>query len=252
MAQYVKGLVRSGRLPEDDILNLTENLEDSSFSLAEMIKVLTDLAASPADGRPAVTLTLPLDDVLKAHGARSRKAGELPGRAGTLLKLAQNPEYEGPVTISKPDSARALAGQMLADLDAAEGGQQEGATEGGQQATEAVLKDRPLPAFVLNRIVPPVPPMTAQGQAGTTSLAWFPLQAAHSRCLRTQGSGLAALAVWPVQALRRPGRSPGRRCVSGRGGRLNVRSGRLSDGRWSAAHRCSWTGRRRGARPAGR
>jgi len=56
MAQYVKGLVRSGHLPEDDILNFTENLEDSNFSLAEMIMVLTDLAANPADGRPAVTL----------------------------------------------------------------------------------------------------------------------------------------------------------------------------------------------------
>src|SRR5579875_1575720 len=147
MAQYVKGLVRSGRLPEDDILNLTENLEDSSFSLAEMIKVLTDLAASPADGRPAVTLTLPLDDVLKAHGARSRKAGELPGRAGTLLKLAQDPKYGGPVTVSKPDFARALADQMLADLDAA---------EGDQQATQSVLQNRPLLAFVLDRIVPVV------------------------------------------------------------------------------------------------
>ena len=61
MAQYVKGLVRSGQLPEDDILNFAENLEDSNFSLAEMITVLTNLAASPADGRPPVTLTLPLD-----------------------------------------------------------------------------------------------------------------------------------------------------------------------------------------------
>jgi len=147
MAQYVKGLVRSGHLPEADILNFAENLEDSNFSLAEMIKVLTDLAASPADGRPAVTLTLPLSDVLAAHEARSRKAGEQPGRAGTLLKLAQDPKYGGPVTVSKPDFARALADQMLADLDEA---------EGDKQATEAVLQNRPLLAFVLDRIVPVV------------------------------------------------------------------------------------------------
>jgi hypothetical protein len=145
MAQYVKGLVRSGQLPGDDILNFAENLEDSNFSLAEMIKVLTDLAASPAGGRPAVTLTLPLDDVLAAHEARSRKAGEQPGRAGTLLKLAQDPRYGGPVTISKPDFARALADQMLADLDGA---------EDDKQATDAVLQNRPLLAFVLERIVP--------------------------------------------------------------------------------------------------
>lgn len=147
MAQYVKALVRSGQLPEDDILNFTENLEDSNFSLAEMIKVLTDLAASPKDGRPAVTLQLPVEDVLAAHEARSRKAGEPPGRAGTLLKLAQDPKYGGPVTVSKPDFARALADQMLADLDTA---------EGDQQATQAVLQNRPLLAFVLDRIVPVV------------------------------------------------------------------------------------------------
>jgi hypothetical protein len=147
MAQYVKGLVRSGQLPEDDILNFTENLEDSNFSLTEMIKVLTDLAASPADGRPAVTLQLPVEDVLAAQEARSRKAGEQPGRAGTLLKLAQDPKYGGPVTVSKPDFARALADQMLADLDAA---------EGDQQATQAVLQNRPLLGFVLDRIVPVV------------------------------------------------------------------------------------------------
>jgi hypothetical protein len=134
MAQYVKGLVRSGQLPEADILNFAENLEDSNFSLAEMIKVLTDLAASPADGRPAVTLTLPLSDVVAAHEARSRKAGEQPGRAGTLLKLAQDPKYGGPVTISKPDFARALADQMLADLARA---------EDDKQATDAVLARRP-------------------------------------------------------------------------------------------------------------
>jgi hypothetical protein len=147
MAQYVKGLVRSGQLPEDDILNFTENLEDSNFSPAEMLKVLTDLAASPADGLPPVTLTLPLDEVLAAHQERSRKSGEPPGRAGTLLKLAQDPKYGGPVTVSKLNFARALADRMLADLDAG---------EDDQRATEAVLKNRPLLAFVLDRIVPVV------------------------------------------------------------------------------------------------
>ena len=130
MAQYVKGPVRSGQLPEDDILNFAENLEDSNFSLAEMITVLTNLAASPADGRPPVTLTLPLDDVLAAHEARSRKAGEPPGRAGNLLKLPRVRNTEDLYRI-QPDFVRALADQMLADLDEA---------QGDKQATEAVLQ----------------------------------------------------------------------------------------------------------------
>jgi hypothetical protein len=82
--------------------------------------------------------------VLVAHEARSRRAAEPPGRAGPLPKLAQDPKYGGPVTVSKPELARALADQMLADLDAA---------EDDQQATETVLKNQPLLAFVLDRIV---------------------------------------------------------------------------------------------------
>lgn len=145
MEQYVTGLVHSGQLPEEDILRFDENLEDSNFSAAQMVKALIDLAATPTDGRPAVMLTLTPDDLLEAHEARSQKARERPGKAGTLLKLAEDPKYGGPVTISKPDFSRTLADQMLADLEGA---------EGDMQATEAVLQKRPLLAFVLNRIVP--------------------------------------------------------------------------------------------------
>jgi hypothetical protein len=67
-----------------------------------------------------------------------------PAAVGPWGKCGQG---AGPVTISKPDFARALADQMLADLDAA---------EDDKQATEAVLQNRPLLAFVLDRIVPVV------------------------------------------------------------------------------------------------
>ena len=110
-----------------------------------MLQVLAELAASPADGRPAVTLTLPLNDVLTAHEERRQRIRENPGIAGTLLKLAQDPAYGGPVTISKPDFARALADRMLAELSE---------TPDNDQAVEALRRRRPLLAFVLDRVLP--------------------------------------------------------------------------------------------------
>jgi hypothetical protein len=109
MAQYATGLIRSHEVPEEDVLRFKANLEDSNFSPAEMLEVLVHRAANPPDGRPAVTLVLPLSDVLAAHKERRERAREDPGLAGTLLKLAEDPKYGGPVTISKPDFARALA-----------------------------------------------------------------------------------------------------------------------------------------------
>jgi hypothetical protein len=145
MAQYVTGLIRSRKLPEEDVLRFEANLEDSNFSPEEMLQVLAELAASPADDRPAVTLTLPLNDVLTAHEERRHKTRENPGIAGTLLKLAQDPAYGGPVTISKPDFARALADRMLAELSE---------TPDNDQAIEALRRRRPLLAFVLDRVLP--------------------------------------------------------------------------------------------------
>ncbi len=145
MAQYVTGLIRSRKLPEEDVLRFEANLEDSNFSPEEMLQVLAELAASPAKGRPAVTLTLPVNDVLTAHEERRQKTRENPGMAGTLLKLAEDPRYGGPVTVSKPDFARALADRMLADL---------GETADNEQAIEALRRSRPLLAFVLDRVLP--------------------------------------------------------------------------------------------------
>lgn len=116
MAEYVRGLIRSGKLPDEDVLQFEANLEDSNFSPEEMVQVLTELAASPADDRPAVRLTLPLSVVLTAHEERRHKTRENPGIAGTLLKLAEDPAYGGPVTIAKPDFACALADRMLAEV----------------------------------------------------------------------------------------------------------------------------------------
>lgn len=141
MAQYATGLIRSGEVPEEDVLRFHANLEDSNFSPAEMLDVLVQRAANPPDERPAVTLALPLSDVLAAHEERRKRAHDDPGMAGILLKLAEDPKYGGPVTISKPDFARALADRILEELDEA-------------QDDEALRRNRPLLAFVLDRVLP--------------------------------------------------------------------------------------------------
>jgi hypothetical protein len=145
MAQYVTGLIRSRKVPEEDVLRFEANLEDSNFSPEEMLQVLAELAASPAGDRPAVTLTLPIDKVLVAHEERRQRTRENPGIAGTLLKLAEDPAYGGPVTISKPDFARALADRMLAEISE---------TPDNDQAIEALRRRRLLLAFVLDRVLP--------------------------------------------------------------------------------------------------
>lgn len=145
MAQYVTGLIRSNKLPEEDVLQFTSNLEDSNFSPEEMLHVLVERAANPTDARPAVTLTLPLDDVLAAHEERRKRTHDEPGLAGTLLKLAQDPQYGGPVTISKPDFARALADRILVEV---------GQAHGNEEAIEALRRRRPVLAFLLDRILP--------------------------------------------------------------------------------------------------
>jgi hypothetical protein len=110
-----------------------------------MLHVLVERAADPPDERPAVTLALPLTDVLATHEKRRERAREDPGLAGTLLKLAEDPRYGGPVTISKPDFARALADRLLSELDEA---------QGDEQAIEVMRRSRPLLAFVLDRVLP--------------------------------------------------------------------------------------------------
>jgi hypothetical protein len=145
MAQRVTGLIRSQKLPEEDVLLFKANLEESNFSPAEMLHVLVERAANPPDERPAVTLALPLSDVLAAHEKRRERAREDPGLAGTLLKLAEDPKYGGPVTISKPDFAYALADRILGELNEA---------QGDEQAIEALRRSRPLLAFVLDRVLP--------------------------------------------------------------------------------------------------
>jgi hypothetical protein len=145
MAQYATGLIRSHEVPEEDVLRFKANLEDSNFSPAEMLEVLVHRAANPPDGRPAVTLVLPLSDVLAAHKERRERAREDPGLAGTLLKLAEDPKYGGPVTISKPDLARALADRILEELNE---------VQGDEQAIEALRRRRPLVAFVIDRVFP--------------------------------------------------------------------------------------------------
>ncbi|HZO66222.1 MAG TPA: hypothetical protein VFB74_14550 [Kribbellaceae bacterium] len=144
MARYVTGLIRAHELPEEDVLLFEANLEDSNFSPAEMLDVLIERAANPPDQRPAVTLALPLDDVLTAHQKRCERSQGNLGLASTLLKLAEDPQHGGPVVISKPDFARALADRMLHEFDNAQ----------DDETIQGLRERRPILAFVLDRILP--------------------------------------------------------------------------------------------------
>jgi hypothetical protein len=147
MLQYVTGLERSGKLPAENILRFERNLEDSNFSSAELIDVLCDLAANPKESRPAVRLSITVEQLEKAFDQRRVRAKEDPGRAGILLKLAEDPANGGPVRISKPELAAALAARMLDDLDE---------IRGDEVARAALYLRRPLLPFALERIAQPL------------------------------------------------------------------------------------------------
>ncbi len=145
MAQYAKGLTRSGELDEDDLMLFDDSLEESNFALREMLEVLVERAAAPPPGQLAVELSLRAEDVASAHERRRQNARVDPGIAGTLLKEAEDPAYGGPVTVGKPEFARLLARRMLDELDAA---------HGDNGAIEALRERRPVLRFVLDRVLP--------------------------------------------------------------------------------------------------
>ena len=137
---------RSGDLPAEDILRLEHNLEDSNFTPREQIEVITDLAANPRDGLPPVTLQITEQQLAEEYRETQHKAHEDPGKAGVLLSLAEDPANGGPVRISKPEFARALAERILNDLAAVR----------GDEAREQLYARRPLLRFTLDRIAQPL------------------------------------------------------------------------------------------------
>jgi hypothetical protein len=145
MTEYVNGLIRDGKLPEEDVLQFTANLEESNFAPGELLQVLAEVAANPPDARPAVTLTLPLEAVEEAIQRERRRDGrQQRGLANILLDLAADPKY-GPVKISKPEFAKALADRMLQEFhDSYE----------DKEMLLALRRRRPLLAFVLARVLP--------------------------------------------------------------------------------------------------
>lgn len=147
MERYVVGLERSGKLASEDILRFTSNIEDDSFDATEQIDVLTQFAANPQDGRPAVQLTITEEQLEQAYSERRIRARQDPGRAGVLLGLAEDPTKGGPVCLGKPEFACILAERMLDEMAAA---------QGDQQATDALYERRRLVKFTLERIVPPL------------------------------------------------------------------------------------------------
>jgi hypothetical protein len=145
MARYVTGLIRAGELPEEDVMLFGNNLEESNFTPTEMLEVLTERAANPPDERPAVTLDLPVEDLLAEHRTRRRTAGEEPGLARIMLGLAEDPKYGGPIRLSKSELAQALADRMLRDLDNC---------PDDEEALNDLRARRPVLKFVLDRVIP--------------------------------------------------------------------------------------------------
>jgi hypothetical protein len=145
MASYVAGLTRGGELPDEDVLLFEANLEESNFTAAEMLEVLVRRAAASSDGLPAVDLDLPLDTVLAEYGKPRGSGRDEPGLAGTMLKLAEHPQYGGPFRISKPAFAQALADRMLTDL---------AEVSDDEEGLHLLAERRPLLGFVLERVVP--------------------------------------------------------------------------------------------------
>ncbi len=147
MIEYVTGLERSGKLAAENTLRFASNIEDSNFTPNELIAVLYDLASNPPEGRPAVSLTITPEQLEEAFDTRQVRAKEDPGKAGILLKLAEDPAYGGPVRISKPEFAAALAVRMLDDLEA---------VRGNDEARADLYSRRPLLPFVLERVAEPL------------------------------------------------------------------------------------------------
>lgn len=144
MAEYVRGLQRSGTVPPEDILSFDANLEDSNFAPEELVEVLAQLAAEGQPGGPEVTLNITPAAFDVAYERACSRTHETPGRAGVLLKLALAPAVGGPFVVSKPRFAEALAETMLDEWAAA----------GSSAEQETLLERRPLLGFVLSRVLP--------------------------------------------------------------------------------------------------
>lgn len=144
MAQNVDGLIKSKRIPAEDVLRFQDNVEESNFSVDELVETIIDLAARPSPPHPPVTLTLTADDLERAYTSRRRRTDN-PGRAGVLLGLAEDPALGGPFRISKPEFARALAERCLKDYaDVAD----------NPAAVARLFERRPLLRFTVERILP--------------------------------------------------------------------------------------------------
>jgi hypothetical protein len=146
MEEHAKELERTRELEGDDILRFSANIEEDNFSTRELIDVVVARAANPPPGRQAVSLRITEQQLEEKYRERGRGAREKPGRAGVLLKMAEDPQYGGPVRITKPQLASALAERMLDELDAAH----------EETAREQLLARRPILRFTLERVAPPL------------------------------------------------------------------------------------------------
>lgn len=133
--QHVEALVRSGGLPEADVLLFATSLEEANASDAELVRLTIDLAE--ADG---CALPITSEELRSLHDSRVQRAGErgteIPGLAGSLQILVER-KTTGTWKLRKADLAEVLGVLIARDLD--------GLREGGR---------RPILDFVADRMTP--------------------------------------------------------------------------------------------------
>lgn len=144
MMEWVTGLQRSGLLNPDDILLFDRNLEESNFSISEMLDVIKTLARSPEGSQLPVGLSMEESDVLAERDRVRATARQPKGLASIIVEMAQDPRFGETFRISKPRFAIALADYSIRELS------QIGDLWGDLSSVEL----RPIVRFVLERIVP--------------------------------------------------------------------------------------------------
>jgi hypothetical protein len=142
--RYVKAALNDGRIHEENVLMAEDSLEHDNFTPGELIDAAARLASSPPPDREAVRIDLSAEQLLAEHAdRRERIKRHKPGIADTLLMLIQRPEH-GPVRISKPEFAEALAERLAREVLDAD----------GPERLDELKKARPIVGLVVDRIYP--------------------------------------------------------------------------------------------------
>jgi hypothetical protein len=145
MASYVTQLVADGKLEPDDVLMKDASFEEVNFSVGELRRAARYIGSHPPGRRPKVEVRLSAVQLRRRHKERCGRAkpGPEPGLADTLLLMLRENEH-GPLNLKKTE----LSDELLRRV------RQEIADEAVK--LDAVLRRRPIVAFVYERVVHPL------------------------------------------------------------------------------------------------